>query len=99
MTLGLTQPLLKDIMSNRQYKVTPKFRTNSLHERGKGYIVTVVYKDLRPSKCYENVQYPEGYIRKIKEGADFIAGEIEDITYHYHSATKPPQESPDDLPF
>ena len=86
-------------MSTRSYKVTAKHRTNDLHERGKGYIVTVVYKDLRPSKCYENVQYPEGYIRKIKEGADFIAGEIEDITYHYHSATKPPQESPDDLPF
>ena len=65
-------------MSNRSYKVTPKWRTNSLHEKGEGTTITVHYKSA-PSKVYEHIQYPQAYIKRIKEGEDYISGEIVDI--------------------
>ena len=51
---------------SKSYKVTPEFRSNNLHEKGGGYQVFVVYRN-NTTKVYDNVQYPHGYIRKIKE--------------------------------
>ena len=66
-------------MSKDQFKVTPKFRTNSLHEKGGGSTITVHYKTCQSSKVYENIQYPEAYIKWIKECEDYTNGEIDSI--------------------
>tara|TARA_Y100000004_G_scaffold72967_1_gene81954 strand:- start:100 stop:321 length:222 start_codon:yes stop_codon:yes gene_type:complete len=67
-------------------KVNPEWRTNSLHENGGGYQVFVVYKDFN-TKVYDNVQHPHGYIRKIKSGSDWQAGNIIDVYYKEHNET------------
>lgn len=64
---------------SREYKVTPKYRTNPLHKKDGGFRVSITYVDGRGTKIYENVQYPSGYIAKIKEGEDFLAGAIKEI--------------------
>ena len=61
-------------------RVRPEWRTNKLHERGNGYQVFVVYRN-KPTKVYDNVQYPDGYINKIKESTDYQRDEIVDIYY------------------
>jgi hypothetical protein len=83
-------------MSTRSYKVTAQHRTNSLHERGGGTTITVHYKQA-PSKVYENIQYPEGYIRRIKEGEDWISGNIVDIVVGDATSEHPTDSQ--DLPF
>ena len=64
---------------SREYKVTPEYRTNPLHKKEGGYRVSIVYSDGKGTKIYENVQYPKGYIAKIKEGEDYLAGAITSI--------------------
>lgn len=83
-------------MNTRSYKVTAKHRTNALHERGGGTTITVHYKSA-PSKVYDNIQYPEGYIRRIKEGEDYTSGEIVDIVVGDATHEHPTDST--DLPF
>jgi hypothetical protein len=83
-------------MTTRSYKVTAQHRTNALHERGGGTTITVHYKQA-PSKVYENIQYPEGYIRRIKEGEDYTSGNIVDIVVG--DATQDNNPDSTDLPF
>jgi hypothetical protein len=66
-------------MSNGQYKVDSKYRTNDLHKEGKGSTVIVHYEDGEESKVYENIQYPNAYVRKIKEGIEYDSGKISRI--------------------
>ena len=68
---------------SKTYKVTPEFRSNNLHKRGGGYQVFVVYKN-KATKVYDNVQYPHGYINKIKESTEYQRDEIVDIYYKEH---------------
>ena len=83
-------------MTTRSYKVTAQHRTNALHERGGGTTITVHYKQA-PSKVYEHIQYPEGYIRRIKEGEDYISGNIVDIVVGDTTQDNNPDST--DLPF
>lgn len=83
-------------MTTRSYKVTAKHRTNALHERGGGTTITVHYKSA-PSKVYEHIQYPEGYIRRIKEGEDYTSGNIVDIVVGDTTQDNNPDST--DLPF
>jgi hypothetical protein len=83
-------------MTTRSYKVTAKHRTNALHERGGGTTITVHYKQA-PSKVYDNIQYPQAYITRIKEGEDYISGNIVDIVVG--DATQEHPSDSQDLPF
>ena len=83
-------------MSNRSYKVTAQHRTNTLHERGGGTTITVHYKQA-PSKVYDNIQYPQAYIKRIKEGEDYTSGEIVDIVVGDATSEHPTDNT--DLPF
>ena len=65
-------------MSKDQFIVTSKYRTNSLHEKGNGSTITVHYTH-GSSKVYEHIQHPKSYIKKIKEGKDYLAGDIKSI--------------------
>jgi len=65
--------------NTRQYEVLPKYRTNPLHRRGDGATIIIHYKTGLPSKIYTNIQYPDAYIKKIKEGREYIIGEIDSI--------------------
>jgi len=70
----------------KQVKVTPEYRTNNLHQEGGGYQVFVVHKD-KPTRVYDNVQSPDGYIRKIKSGPEWQSGKIIDIYYRAQNET------------
>lgn len=87
-------------MSNK-YVVKPEFRTNALHERGNGSTVTVYYTTGESPKVYTNIQYPDSYIKRIKEGQDYIAGHIDSITIDEVASNKLPtkDEPANDLPF
>jgi len=84
-------------MSSNKYVVKPEFRTNSLHKKGNGSTITVYYTTGESPKAYENIQYPESYIKRIKEGEDYLAGKIDSISIDDGTSNK--DEPAEDLPF
>ena len=69
----------KEEWNDKQYKVGKRYRTNNIHLEGKGSTVIVHYTGGEPSKVYDNIKYPESYIRRIKEGTDYDNGKIDRI--------------------
>ncbi len=69
----------KEEWNTDQYKVGEKYRKNDMHLEGKGSTVIVHYADGSPSKVYDNIKYPESYIRRIKEGVEYDSGKIDRI--------------------